>query len=106
MVGRCPLTSPPQPAPVCVLWVWCHQCRGDICPLVTFSPWPDGAKSLLAPCWSQLRHGMGMPTQWLILKPGWLRGHVRGLGRQEGAGRGLLCPCFRELCTFLHPGRF
>lgn len=63
---------------VCVLRVWYHQHKGDICPLVTLSPCPDGAKSSLSLC--QLRHGTRMPTWRLILKPG-----------MRGAGRGLPC---------------
>lgn len=84
-VSWCSLTSLHSRAraagAVCVLWVWCHQHRGDICPLVTLSPCPDGAKSSLSLC--QLKHGTGMPTWRLTMKP-----DVEGRG---GAGRGLPC---------------
>lgn len=42
----------------------------------------QSAKSSLSPC--QLRHGTGMPTRWLTLKPGRLWGHMQGQ-----AGRGV-----------------
>lgn len=71
-VGWCSLTSLHSRSraaggAVCVLWLWCHQHKGDICPLVTLSPCPDGAKSSLSLC--QLRHGTGMPTWQLTPKP-------------------------------------
>lgn len=80
---------------VCVLWVWCHQHKGDICPLVTLSTCPDGAKSSLSLC--QLRHGTGMPTWRLTLKS-----DMRGVCRQEIATCG---SHFRDWRTFTLPGR-
>lgn len=105
VVGWCTLTSlhiraRADRGAICVLQVWCHQHTGDICPLVTLFPCPDGAKSLLSVC--QLRHGMQMPAWWLTLKLGWPRGHMQGSGRQGGAACG---SCFREMCTFIFFGK-
>lgn len=100
VVGWCSLTSLHSRSraaggAVCVLWLWCHQHKGDICPLVTLSPCPDGAKSSLSLC--QLRHGTGMPTWQLTPKPD------MGGCRQ---GVAVCVSCFRELSTFTLPGRF
>lgn len=79
---------------VCVLWVWCHQHKGDICPSVTLSPCPDGAKSSLSLC--QLRHGTGMPTWRLTPKPD-------VVGCRQGIA---MCDShLRELSTSTLPGR-
>lgn len=77
-MGHSSLTSPFSCATgargvICMLWLCCHLHMGDICPSVTFSLCPDGAKSSLA--LSQLRYEMGMPAWWQTLKLECLWGH-------------------------------